>query len=111
MKRRFFWIVLSFVAGLLVNLQFLISISKPTEADFLRTTTSHYFKKMSELGVAHMASYFDCRLIEPELPEQKQGIAKIGLCSSETEQTSYDYFVALKPSANVLFYELNEVSK
>jgi len=108
---KYGWVAWSVFAGFLLGWYSLAFISVPGDTQFLRTTTSFYFEEMSRKEFGHVASYFDCRLEEADSSERAQGIAKFGLCQSETESTDYYLLVALTPTASVLFWDMEESAR
>lgn len=88
-----------------------VFIYKPSDASYLETTTSHYFKRMSEAGLSHLASYEDCRLDPSDGTEKNEGVAMFGLCRTSTETSDFYYMIAMSPTALYLYSDLEEVPK
>ena len=85
-----------------------ISMYRPTNNDFLVTTTSYYFKRMSETGNNAIASFADC-IVEPgSALDRQQGILMFGLCRTENETTVYHYSIAMSPTAGYVYADLEE---
>ena len=88
-----------------------VFIFSPTDADFMRTTTSHYFGETTERDLTSLAKYTDCYLIDPDEDERNHGVKKLGLCGAESLTSNYYYFVALSPTANILYFDFEERKK
>lgn len=94
------------VASSLATWLLFVMIYRPTEHDYLITTTSYYFKHMSEAGNAAVASFYDCRVEPAEAADRRMGIAMFGLCGSETATEKFYFFIALSPTAKFRYSDL-----
>ena len=94
------------VAGSLATWLLFVTIYRPTERDYLITTTSYYFKRMSEIENAAVASYSDCRVEPADASERRMGVTMFGQCHSETDTEVFYFFVALSPTAKFLYSDL-----
>jgi hypothetical protein len=92
-------VIVSFLAGWYL----LALIVSPTESDFEEATAAHYFETISREVSSPIARYQDCRVVPAEPSDRAQGIARMGLCSSEDAEFRYSYFVALSVTANVRY--------
>ncbi|MDT0684193.1 hypothetical protein RM543_16025 [Roseicyclus sp. F158] len=88
------------VAGSLATWLLFVTMYRPTEHDYLITTTSYYFKRMSEAGNTGVASFSDCRVESGDASDRRMGIAMFGLCRSETATEKFHFFIALSPTGN-----------
>ena len=86
------------------------AIYKPDDHDYLVTTTSYYFKTMSEAGYNASALHEDCHLEEPHDSDTQQGVSMFGLCQSENETNNYYYMVAMGPTTSVVYSDFEEHS-
>lgn len=86
-------------------------IYRPNNHAYLETTTSYYFKHMSEAGLNEIASYDDCRLDPSDPSDRQQGVSMFGLCRTENETTDFHYMIAMSPTASFVYSDLEEISK
>lgn len=82
------------------------SIFRPTDHDYLITTTSYYFKQMSEIGHTDVASFSDCRLEEADASDRNMGVSMFGLCRSETDVETFHFAIAMSPTANFVYADM-----
>lgn len=90
---------------------FFVQVYKPSESDFLVTATSHYFKHMSESGLATIASYEDCSLIQSDSDERRLGISMFGICNAENDSSKFFYEIAMSATASFTHSNFESVSK
>jgi len=81
---------------------------RPTELDFLNSTTSHFLKSMSDRELVNEIHYSDCRLVEADKFDKKQGIAKTGVCRRKLVDKTIHYEIALSRTARFIFSDFQE---
>lgn len=79
---------------------------KPSEHDFLVTTTSYYFKRMSEKGTLEVASFRDCTVEPGEDSDRRQGVSMFGMCKAEGETAVYYFTIAMSATGNYVYADL-----
>jgi hypothetical protein len=81
--------------------------TRASESEFLRTTTSHYFKFLSRNGLVKYADYSDCRIVEEDDGRGRNRSQKFGICSFTNPETGkkISYSVALTPSAAIDYWD------
>ena len=85
------------------------SLYRPSGRDFLITATSYYFKRMSEEGNVAVTSFRDCIVQPGDDRDLRQGILMYGLCRAESESAIYHYSIAMSPTTNYIYEDLEEV--
>jgi len=96
------------IIGFFVSWILFVEIYRPTDSDFLRTTTSKYFREMSERGHNNIASFSDCRLEAGDDMDRRQGHLMFGICSAESETHSVYFMVAMTPTAQIAYTDWEE---
>jgi hypothetical protein len=86
-------------------------IYRPTDQDYLVTTTSYYFKAMSEIGKNSIAAFSDCHLDPADSVDRQQDVQMFGLCAAEDETNTYHYSIAMSPTTNLIYYDLEKHKK
>lgn len=84
----------TFAAGFYASWYLFVLIYAPTDHDFLVTTTSYYFKHMSDVEKLQYASYRDCELEKPSASEIAGGIAMLGVCTPK-DRNQIGYTIGL----------------
>ena len=83
-----------------------VSIYRPTDHDYLITTTSYYFKRMSEIGHTDAASFSDCRLDEADASDRDMGVSMFGLCRNEADGETFYFTIAMSPAAKFVYCDI-----
>lgn len=87
-------LIVTFAAGFFASWYLFMLMYSPTDHDFLVTTTSHYFKHMSDVEKLQYASYRDCKLEKPSANEIAGGIAMLGVCTPK-DKNQIGYTIGL----------------
>ncbi|KEJ89673.1 hypothetical protein DSW25_11575 [Sulfitobacter donghicola DSW-25 = KCTC 12864 = JCM 14565] len=98
------------VASFAVAWLLFVSFYRPTDHEYLITTTSYYFKRMSEIGHTGSASFSDCRLEQADASERDLGISMFGLCRSETDVETFHFSIAMSATAKFVFSDMEQRS-
>lgn len=99
------------LAGAALSWVYFTAIYKPSTNDHLVTTTSYYFKRMSELGLNGAASFQDCRVQNESADLVRAETAAIGLCIARDDNADYHYSIHLSETGKFLFDDFEEVRK
>lgn len=94
------------VAASLATWLLFVEIYRSTEHRYLITTTSYYFKRMSETGKTGVASFADCSLHPGDASDRRMGVAMFGLCRSETDTEVFFFAIALSPTASFVYDDM-----
>ncbi len=98
------------VASCAVTWLLFVSIYRPTDHDYLITTTSYYFKRMSEIGYTGAASFSDCWLDEADASDRDMGVSMFGLCRSEADGETFYFTIAMSPTAKFVYSDMERRS-
>jgi hypothetical protein len=109
--RKSYLILATAIVSMTLTWLLFVAIYKPSNHKYLVTTTSYYFKTMSEAGYNASALHEDCHLDEPDDRDKQQGVSMFGLCKSENETTIFYYMVAMSPTASFVYSDLEEHPK
>nr|WP_321482074.1 hypothetical protein [uncultured Cohaesibacter sp.] len=108
--KKYICIIISVVLGFSSSWILFSEIYKPTESDFLKTTTSFYFKKMSELNLSGFF-YTDCHLEKPDRQYVEMGAEKVGVCNLKSGAKVTSLEVIMSSTAQVIFFNFEEFAK
>ncbi|MEM9394196.1 MAG: hypothetical protein AAGA38_10080 [Pseudomonadota bacterium] len=87
-----------------------VSIYRPSDHDYLITTTSYYFKRMSEIGHTGAVSFSDCRLEEADASDRDMGVSMFGLCRTESDGETFHFAIAMSLTANFVYADMERRS-
>lgn len=82
-------------------------VGKPTESEYLRTITSHYFKIASKEGFVASISFEDCKILRDTEVDSRE---VTGECQSAKSNLGigYYYFAALNSGAGIDYWGIEE---
>lgn len=83
-----------------------VFLYRPSDHDYLVTTTAYYFKKMSETGYAKYALFDDCYL---QVSDAAQGVSKFGICKTQTELKTLHFSIAISSTGRYLYSDFEEI--
>jgi len=92
------------VVGAVLSWVLFVFLYSPTDAQFLRTAYTQYFKALSDADLRPHGAYGDCRLVDPDQQDERIGIKKIAICEmTASDGQKRSLVVALTPTANILY--------
>jgi hypothetical protein len=96
-----------FFAGFMLSQFLWYLVGKPTESEYLRTVTSHYFKTASQEGFVALISFEDCKITRGAEVDSRE---VTGECQSAKSNLgkSYYYFAALNSGAGIDYWGIEE---
>lgn len=106
--RIYIYVVISIIIGFVSSWTIFFLIYTPGDDEYMKTTTSFYFKKMSELDLNGF-NYYDCSVEEPDQQYSKMGIAKVGICTLKTGKKDTTLEVTMSSTASIISFDLQEI--